>query len=62
MPLFEAAFHVFYKIYISIKDENTLPEQALLFYSIEHQMSTIDWFGFFFKQKKLKLCMVIMLY
>ncbi len=38
--------------------ENTLPELLLLFYSIEPQMSTVHWFGFFFKQKKVKLCMV----
>ncbi len=49
----------FYIKYIYIKKpENTLPELLLLFYSIEPQMSTIHWFGFFFKQKKVKLCMV----
>ncbi len=30
----------------------------IAFYNIEPQMSTIHWFGFFFKQKKVKLCMV----
>ncbi len=39
-------------VYIK-KAENTLPELLLLFYSIEPQMSTIRWFGFFFKQKKV---------
>ncbi len=45
----------FYIIYIYIyikKAENTFPELLLLFYSIEPQMSTIHWFGFFFKQKR----------
>ncbi len=57
MPLFEAACHIFIYIFIYIyiyiyKAENTLPELLLLFYSIEPQMSTIHWFGFFFKQKR----------
>ncbi len=43
-------FHI-KNIYIK-KAENTLPELVLLFYSIEPQMSTIHWFGFFFKQKR----------
>ncbi len=42
----------FYIKYILKKAENTLPELLLLFYSIEPQMSTIHWFGFFFKQKR----------
>ncbi len=42
----------FYIIYTYIKKaENTFPELLLLFYSIEPQMSTIHWFGFF-KQKR----------
>ncbi len=41
-----------YKIFIIKQAENTLPELLLLFYSIEPQMSTIYWFGFFFKQKR----------
>ncbi len=54
---FEQIYAIFlYKIYILKKAENTLPELLLLFYSIEPQMSTIHWFGFFFKQKKVKLC------
>ncbi len=53
--LFEAAWR-FYIKYILKKAENTLPELLLLFYSIEPQMSTIHWFGFFFKQKKVQLC------
>ncbi len=42
-------FHI---IFIYKKAENTLPELLLLFYSIEPQMSTIHWFGLFFKQKR----------
>ncbi len=59
MPLFEAACHIFI---IKIKAENTLPEPLLLFYSIEPQMSTIHWFGFFFKQKGKIMHGIIMLY
>ncbi len=53
----------FYKKYIFKKRLKTLPELLLLFYSIEPQMSTIHWFGFFFKQKKGKIMhSIIMLY
>ncbi len=50
-------FHIYIYIYNNYKAEihkaeNTLPELLLLFYSIEPQMSTIHWFGFFFKQKR----------
>ncbi len=46
--------YIYIKSIFNKKSENTLPELLLLFYSIEPQMSTIHWFGFFFKQKKVK--------
>ncbi len=55
MPYFYIKYIYIYK---RKKAENTLPELLLLFYSIEPQMSTAHWFDFFFKQKKVKLCMV----
>ncbi len=51
---FEPYFYI--KYIFKKKAENTLPELLLLFYSIES--CQLYMFGFFFKQKKVKLCMV----